>query len=149
MQDQNWLPAKAVDGALESRGAIQYRNGDTFRIIYSEGDRSSLLDINLADKYQRRLVWLKTLGGRWVIDFDRANASNTSIRMFFCKKCGQPFDKLNDIGTHDRSVHNKAKAIADASQAEEDAEIEAKLLAEAEQKEKLEQSIANQQQATE
>lgn len=138
MVDKQPIPAKAVDGAFESRGAVQYRKGDTMRIIYSEGDRTSILDINLADKYQRPLVWLKTLGGRWVIDFDRASASDTSLRIFFCATCGQPFDKLNEIGTHTREKHKNIKTEIDKSEAieadlEEEKAIAAKLAEEAKQ----------------
>lgn len=113
------ITAKCVDKAFDSKNAIQYYPNDVVRIIYSEDDRQFIQDINLADRHQRKLVWLKTLGGRWVFEFDRANASSTQLRIFFCKECGQPFDKLSDIGTHANSQHNKIKVHTDKTKAED------------------------------
>jgi hypothetical protein len=66
---------------------------------------------------------------KWVIDFDRANANCPEHRMFFCKDCGQPFERLNDIGTHTREFHNPTTKIVERAQAEAEAETEEKLLA--------------------
>ncbi len=123
------IQAKCVDKAFDSRNATQYYPGDVVRVIYNEKDRQDYRDINLADVHQRKLVWLKTLGGRWVFDFDRANASNTQVRIFFCKECGRPFELLTELGTHTRSDHNKTKAITDSAKKQNDDEEEAELLA--------------------
>src|ERR1035438_6077685 len=120
------IQAKCVDKAFDSKNAIQYYPGD-------------VVDIDLSNKDQRKLVWLKTLGGKWTFEFDRANSSNTADRMFFCKECGQPFDKLNEIGTHAREKHSNTKTMVGKSEAiEADAEEE-KLLAERRAAEEAEQ----------
>src|ERR1017187_6414542 len=111
------IQAKCVDKAFDSKNAIQYYPGD-------------VVDIDLSNRDQRKLVWLKTLGGKWVFQFDRANSSNTGDRMFFCKECGQPFDKLSDIGTHANSKHSKLKVHVGKTLAEDADEDEEKLLAE-------------------
>ena len=110
------ITAKCVDKAFDSKNAIQYYPND-------------IVQIDLANPDQRKLVWLKTLGGKWVFQFDRANSSNTALRIFFCKECGQPFDKFTELGTHaNESGHNKAKKIVAAAQADNaDAEEEAAL----------------------
>jgi hypothetical protein len=89
--------------------------------------------------FDKQLFWLKTLGGRWVFVFDRANCSNTALRIFFCKECGQPFDKLSDIGTHANSVHSKLKVHVGKTLAEDADELEEKLLAERRASEEAEQ----------
>ena len=129
----NTISGKATAHAMESSRTVQYFPGCIFNIIYDEKERQSLLDINLSDKDQRKMVWLKTPRGKWVIDFDRANASETALRIFFCGECGQPFDTLNAIGTHTRSEHNKGKKATEQIKVDEEAEEEAKLLAEAEE----------------
>lgn len=129
----NPISGKCIAHAMESSRTVQYFPGCMFNMIYDEKDRQSLLDINLADVQQRKMVWLKTPRGKWVIDFDRANASDTPLRIFFCGECGQPFDRLNDIGTHSNAEHNKGKKAAKQAQADNEAEEEARLLAEAEE----------------
>jgi len=126
---EQFIQAKCVDKAFDSRNAIQYYPGDVVRIIYNEKDRQDYRDINLSDPHQRKLVWLKTLGKRWVFDFDRSAASNPSVRIFFCKECGQPFDKFTEMGNHAKEAHKAKKdkaaieeALAiDADEAEEQA----------------------------
>ena len=110
------IQAKCVDKAFDSKNAIQYYPGDE-------------VDIDLSNKDQRKLVWLKTLGGRWVFEFDRANSSSTELRMFFCKDCGQPFDRFTDMGTHCTSQHNKSKKMVGKAQAENADEEEERALA--------------------
>ena len=110
------IQAKCIDKAFDSRNAIQYYPND-------------VVNIDLGNEHQRKLVWLKTLGGRWVFQFDRANSSNTALRIFFCKECGQPFERLSEIGTHSNSMHNAKKAIVDRTQAENADEEEEQLLA--------------------
>src|ERR1017187_1732078 len=129
MADMLTVTAKCIDKAFDSRNAIQYYPGDIVNIITDRSQRKSASDIDLSDQYQRRLVWLKTLGGRWVFEFDRANSSNTALRIFFCKECGQPFDKLSEIGTHANSLHNKTKGIVSKTQAANSDEEEEQLLA--------------------
>lgn len=109
------VPAKCIAPCMESRNCIQYQPNDVFNIITDESERQRLQDVNLADKYQRRLVWLDTLRGKWIIEFDRANCSHPELRIWFCTECGEPFERLNDIGTHNNSVHNKTKAVIAAA----------------------------------
>ena len=109
------IQAKCIDKAFDSRNAIQYYPGD-------------IIDIDFSNEHQRKLVWLKTLGGRWVFQFDRANSSNTALRIFFCKDCGQPFDKLSAIGTHAIEVHKAKDADARKAQAANADEEEEQLL---------------------
>src|ERR1017187_9968758 len=130
MADMLTVTAKCIDKAFDSRNAIQYYPGDIVNIITDRNQRKSASDIDLSDQYQRRLVWLKTLGGRWVFEFDRANSSNTALRIFFCKECGQPFDKLSEIGTHSNSVHSKLKVHVGKTLAEDADLEEEQLLAE-------------------
>ena len=112
------IEAKCIDKAFDSKNAVQYYPGD-------------VVNIDLTNKDQRKLVWLKTLGGRWVFVFDRANSSSTADRMWFCKECGQPFDRLSDIGNHASSVHDAKKAkVSKDQQAIMDDEEEERLLAE-------------------
>ena len=122
------IQAKCVDKAFDSKNAIQYYPGD-------------VVDIDLSNKDQRKLVWLKTLGGKWVFQFDRANSSNTADRMFFCKEtgCGQPFEKLNEIGTHAREKHSNIKTMVGKSEAIEADDEEERLLAERRAAEEAEQ----------
>lgn len=121
--------AKCIDKAFDSHNAIQYYPGDIVNIITDRNQRQNVADIDLSDTYQRRLVWLKTLGGRWVFEFDRAGSSNTQLRIFFCKECGQPFDRFNEMGTHVNSVHNPRKAHVDVTHAANDDEAEEQALA--------------------
>jgi len=125
----NVLQAKLTDWAFESNNAIQYVKDEIVNIIYDERDRQSFKDVNLADKHQRKLVEGKTLGGRWVFMFDRANASDTNARIWFCKDCGEPFYKLSEIGTHTRSKHNPTDKLMNKTKQENDDEEEERLLA--------------------
>lgn len=118
------VPAKCIAPCMESRNCIQYRPNDVFNIITDESERQRLQDVNLADKYQRRLVWLDTLRGKWIIEFDRAQCSHPELSLWFCKECGKPFEKLSQIGTHNNSVHNKTKATLEAAKQAEDDEPE-------------------------
>ena len=136
------LPAKCIAHCMESKNCIQYLPNDMFNIIYSERERQSQLDVNLSDEYQRRLVYLKTPRGKWIITFDRAEASDTALRIFFCKECGEPFDRLNDIGTHTRAEHNKDKKRAENIKADTNAEVEAELLAEVDAGKPVDEVIA-------
>lgn len=125
------IQAKCIDKAFDSKNAIQYYPGD-------------VVDIDLSNKDQRKLVWLKTLGGKWVFVFDRANSSSTALHMFFCKTCGQPFDKLNDLGNHSRSeAHSQDDIIVKRTKVEDADTEEERLLAKrraAEEAEDSEQS---------
>ena len=106
------VQVKCIDKAFDSKNAIQYYPGD-------------IVNIDLSNNDQRKLVWLKTLGGRWVFEFDRAGSSNTALRIFFCKDCGQPFEKLSEIGNHANQYHKPIKkVIADAQAANSDEEEE-------------------------
>ena len=111
------VTVKCIAHAFDSKNAMQYFPGYTY-------------DLDLSDKDQRKLVWLRTPRGKWIFDFDRANSSNTVIRIFFCKECGQPFEKLSEIGNHTNSLHNRGKAIIDKTQAANADEEEERLLAE-------------------
>jgi len=114
--DSHIVTAKVIAHAFDSKNAIQYFPNDK-------------VELDLANPDQRKLVWLRTPRGKWIFEFDRANSSDTALRIFFCKQCGQPFETLNAIGTHTREFHNKNKALAEQAQAEEDAETEEKLIA--------------------
>ena len=116
-QQPHIITAKCISHAFDSKNAWQYFPGLEYQI-------------DLSNKDQRKLVWLKTLGGRWIFVFDRANSSSTAHRIFFCKECGQPFDRLSEIGTHTRSQHNTNKALVDKTHVINDDEEEEKLLAE-------------------
>ena len=128
MSDQHIIVAKCTAHAFESRNAVQYFPGLEYQI-------------DLADKYQRKLVWLKTQTGKWIFQFDRADSSSTAHRIFFCKECGQPFDRLSEIGTHTRSQHNKTKATVDNAQAANADEEEERLLAERRAAEEAEEVV--------
>ncbi len=116
------VTAKVIAHAFDSKNAIQYFPGD-------------VVQLDLANRDQRKLVWLRTPRGKWIFEFDRANSNSTALRMFFCKDCGQPFDKLTDLGTHSREHHNNTKIIVGKSEAIEADKEEARLLAEAEKRE--------------
>ena len=126
------IQAKCVDKAYDSKNGIQYYPGD-------------MVDIDLSNRDQRKLVYLKTLGGRWVFVFDRANSSSTADRIFFCKECGQPFDRLSDIGNHASSAHKAKNPISNKLEAANADEEEERLLAERraaeDEEEKAQQSI--------
>ena len=113
--------ARCIAHAFDSVNAVQYWPGQEY-------------DLDLANKDQRKLVWLRTPRGKWIFDFDRANSSNTDILMFFCKECGQPFELLNELGTHSRDLHSKNDKTAKLAKAESDAEVEAMLLEQAKTK---------------
>jgi hypothetical protein len=120
------ITAKCIDKCLDSHNAIQYLPGDVCEFNVTEG-RVTRYDGIFS--FDRQLFWLKTLGGRWVFEFDRAESSNTVLRLFFCKDCGQPFDKFNAIGTHANEFHKPIKkAIAEAQEIES-ADEEEQLLA--------------------
>ena len=120
MEEQTQKPkyvvtANVIAHAFDSRNAIQYFPGD-------------VVELDLSNRDQRKLVWLKTPRSKWIFQFDRAGASDPSVRMFFCKECGQPFESLNEVGTHTNEQHNKVKAIVNQAKTEADAETEARLL---------------------
>src|SRR5271157_4341783 len=123
------IQAKCVDKCLDSVNAVQYYPQDVCEFNLTTG---KVTRYDGVFSFDRQLFWLKTLGGRWVFDFDRANSSNTALRIFFCKDCGQPFDRLSEIGTHANERHNKTKAIVEKANAEFDAETEEQLLTAAE-----------------
>ena len=108
--------AKVIAHAFDSKNAIQYWPND-------------VVELDLSNAHQRKLVWLKTPRGRWIFEFDRANSSDPDINMLFCKVCGEPFEKLHQLGTHTTQFHNKTKAAQEAAQADTDAETEATLRA--------------------
>lgn len=110
------VTVKVIAHAFDSDNAIQYFPGD-------------VVQLDLANPFERKLVSLRTPRGKWVVDFDRANSSDPAIHMFFCKQCGEPFERLNELGTHDRQYHNKTKVAAalakqDADDEEDDALME-------------------------
>ena len=111
------VTAKVIAHAFDSKNAIQYFPGD-------------VVELDLANPHQRKMVWLKTPRGRWIFEFDRANSSDTDINMFFCKDCGEPFEKLNQLGTHNRQFHNNDKIKQAEVQAENDEAEERRLRAE-------------------
>lgn len=106
---------KCISHAFDSRNAVQYFPGYEY-------------DLDLADREQRKLVWLKTdskINPKWIFQFDRASSSNTACRIFFCKECGTPFDRLQDLGNHTKTEHPPNKKDADITQSiEADAEEE-------------------------
>jgi len=112
------IRAKCVDKSFDSTNAFNYLPGDlcefnvtTGKVTVGGSNGSTTLG------FDRQLFWLKTLGGRWAFDFDRANSSSTADRIFFCKECGQPFDRLSDIGNHASSVHEAKKPKVSKEQA--------------------------------
>lgn len=118
------MQAKVIAHAFDSARAVQYFPGDVMQVIYDESERQSVADVNLSDYNQRKLVWLRTPRGRWIFDFDRANASEPQIGMWFCKECGQPFDRLNAIGTHNNEFHKNSKVeVVEESEPESDEPI--------------------------
>ena len=119
------IQAKCVDKCLDSKNAIQYLNGDLCEFNLTTG---KVFRSDGTFPFDRQLFWLKTLGKRWVFDFDRADSSNTALRIFFCKECGQPFDRLSDLGNHASSIHDAKKPISNKMQAVMDDEEEEKLL---------------------
>lgn len=120
------ISAKCISHAFESKNALQFYPGDT-------------VEIDLADKYQRRLVWLKTTQGprgKWVFEFDRANSSDPMIRLWFCKDCGEPFDQFAAMGNHVNAEHgNKAKREVAEAQEFEAAQEEERIVAQLQQRE--------------
>ena len=110
------VTAKVIAHAFDSKNAIQYFPGDT-------------VQLDLANRDQRKLVWLRTPRGKWIFEFDRANSNSPALRMFFCTHCGQPFDKFNEMGTHMNEFHNKLKAISEQAKRDAADELEEKLLA--------------------
>src|SRR5690242_7080822 len=105
------VTAKVISHAFDSKNAIQYWPND-------------IVDIDLSNPDQRKLVWLRTPRGRWIFEFDRSVASDPAGRIWFCKECGQPFEKVNEIGTHNHQFHNQTKALIENSQAEAEDELE-------------------------
>ena len=120
------ISAKCVDKCLDSKNAVQYYPNDLCEFNLTTG---RVTRYDGVFPFDRQLFWLKTLGGRWVFDFDRASSSNTALRIFFCKDCGQPFDKLSEIGTHSNQFHKPIKKVIAASQEIESDEEEEQLLA--------------------
>jgi len=120
------IQAKCVDKCFDSGNAIQYLPGDVCEFNLTSGHVKRYDGIF---PFSRQVFWLKTLGGRWVFDFDRANSSSTPLRIFFCKDCGQPFDKLSEIGTHANANHKPIKKAIAGAQAIESDEEEEQLLA--------------------
>ena len=108
------IQAKCVDKCFDASHAVQYYPNDLCEFNLTTGRVTRYDGVY---PFDRQLFWLKTLGGRWVFDFDRANSSNTALRIFFCKDCGQPFDRLSDIGNHASSVHDAKKAKVSKDQA--------------------------------
>ena len=122
------IRAKCVDKAFDSRNAFNYIPGDVCEFNVTTGRVT--LNSNTVLSFDRQLFWGKTPGGKWTFEFDRANSSNTALHIFFCTECGQPFDKLNEIGTHAREKHSNTKTMVGKSEViEADAEEE-RLLAE-------------------
>src|SRR5208283_2534053 len=120
------IQAKCVDKCLDSVNAVQYYPQDVCEFNLTTGRVTRYDGVFPFDK---QLFWLKTLGGRWIFDFDRASSSNTALRIFFCKDCGQPFDKLSAIGTHANEFHKPIKKVVAETQAANSDEEEEQLLA--------------------
>lgn len=122
------ITAKCIDKCMDSMNVVQYFPNDMCEFNISTGK------VNRFDgvySFDRQLFTLKSLGGKWVFQFDRANASNTGLRLFFCKECGQPFNKLSELGTHSRSTdHNKDAAHVAKTKRENADEEEERLVAE-------------------
>lgn len=129
MPDQ-MIQAKVVDYAFDSKNAVQYCPKWEVEFNVTKG-RVHIPAVGMSADFDHQLFWLKTLGGRWVFDFDRANSSNTAMKLFFCRECGQPFSRFTEIGTHTNQYHNKNEAII--KQAQQDAEDEAEIKAVSEQ----------------
>src|ERR1017187_8797867 len=126
-QQTHIVTVKCTSHAFDSKNALQYFPGREYQI-------------DLADRDQRKLVWLKTLGGKWVFQFDRANTKiPTALHLFLCKVCGQPFDRLQELGNHTNSVHPPKKKDMDETLSIEGAEEEERLLAERRAAEEAEQ----------
>ena len=121
------ITAKCVNKAFDSRNAYNYLPGDVCQFNLSTGKVTMNGTTTLS--FDRQLFWNKSLGGKWSFEFDRANSSSTELRMFFCKDCGQPFERLSDIGTHANSVHNATKKLIGKTQAANSDEEEEQLLA--------------------
>lgn len=118
-QKQHIIQAKCIDHCMDSMNCVQYFPGDLCEFNMTTG-RVSRCDGVFA--FTRQLFWLKTQRGKWTFEFDRANSSDSQLRIFFCRECGQPFDNLNEIGTHSREFHNKNKVAAPKVEAEPESE---------------------------
>jgi len=117
------IQAKCVNKAFDSRNAFNYIPGDLCEFNVSTG--KVILNGTMTLSFDRQLFWNTSLGGRWSFEFDRANSSNTALRIFFCKDCGQPFDRLSEIGNHANQFHKPIKKIiAEAQEANSDEEEE-------------------------
>lgn len=136
MSDKLTITAKVIAHAFDSPHAVQYMPNDQIEFTMDSTDYTNSgivrnLTTGYTARFSRQLFYLRTPRGKWIFDFDRAGSSNTELRMFFCKECGEPFDRLNAIGTHTREKHNKTEAIAKRTQRENDDEEEERLLAQA------------------
>jgi hypothetical protein len=118
--------ARCIAHAFDSLNAVQYFPGDVVDFSITE-DKAIAKNITngMETPFSRQLLWLRTPRGRWVFEFDRAGCSDPSLRLWFCKDCGQPFDRLNEHGTHVNQYHsNKTIAAGKAQAAELDVEEE-------------------------
>lgn len=133
------ITAKCIDHAFDSPYAEQYWPNDQLVFNVTTGRVKNLTKGTEAG-FTRQLFWLKTVSGRrWVMEFDRSTAGNTHLRLWFCKECGQPFDRLSDSGNHANSAHNKMQNIVAQTQKENADKEEEEMVARQLEKEKVEQ----------
>lgn len=129
--DDHIIKAKVFDYAFDSKNLLQYCPGWEVEFNVTKGTVSVPVS-GYTSGFERHLFWLRTPSGKWIMQFDRANSSSTKDRLFFCKDCGQPFDRLSDHGTHIREKDgkcNKMKKHVDRSKEEAAAEEEERLIA--------------------
>ena len=128
------IKAKVTDYAFDSTNQLQYCPGWEVEFNVTKGT-VSIPATGYSIGFVRQLFWLRTPTGRWIFQFDRANSSDTALRLFFCKECGMPFGKLNELGTHTRENGGRcnkltkqiAKTVADDEDAAEEQAIKEQL----------------------
>jgi len=125
------IKAKVFDYAFDSTNQLQYCPGWEVEFNVTKGT-VKIPATGYTIGFVRQLFWLKTQGKRnWIMQFDRASSTSVKDRLWFCKECGQPFDRLSEFGNHTKTEHNKTKAIVDQTHAQEADDEEQRLLAEA------------------